>query len=105
MLAQASIPMQALTGPVLHLGLQYLNRKFDQNRASYFTAHKIQTGSVSRSLLQTGWLSPARGWQEGLENCPLEKRQLFRNDCKLIEKANSLKIVLIIILTNSFHQY
>lgn len=61
MLAQASwqgwIPIQALTGPVLHLGLQYLNRKFDQNRASYFTAHKIQTGSVSRSLLETGWLS------------------------------------------------
>lgn len=54
--------------------------------------------------------APVGGWQEGLENCSLEKRQLFRNDCKLIEKANSLIIVLIIIVliiivTKNFHQY
>lgn len=48
----------------LHLGLQYLNRKFDRKTASCFTAHKTQTGSVSGSLLWTGQLSTCWGLVE-----------------------------------------
>lgn len=52
---------------------------------------------MAQHLLEAG----RKGWRTAL----WWKRQLFRNDCKLIEKANSLIIVLVIIVTNNFHQY
>lgn len=77
------------------------------SKQSFLFYRSQNTNRVCQQVFAVNWMAQhqleagRKGWRTAL----WWKRQLFRNDCKLIEKANSTIIASIIIVINNFHQY